>query len=241
MTLPRELHIRCAAIGQLSREWPEPVDSWLGLVERQELQRLRDGNRRQQWLAGRWLSKQLIGQLTDDAAGWSDLQILSRDDQGRGARPRIFIDSRELDWTLSISHTDRSVAVAVAATNHFTVGIDIVGRVPSSDGFSRLWFTPAERRWLNDDTDRRPQILWALKEAVYKAAHCGEEWDPRQVEVLPRASNHVDCSYRGELLCTVVVELRELDDQVLAIVCLPAACGVPSDEQNHNFSEMHHD
>jgi len=195
---------------------------WLGPQERRELDRLRDTGRRQQWLAGRRLSKRLIEPLVD-VDRVADIQILTRDGRGRGVRPRIVVDSRELQWTLSISHADRGVLVAVAPTNEISLGVDLAGEVPRGAAFARLWFTALERCWLNGDRGfpRRPRVLWALKEAVYKAANGGEPWNPRQIEVLSLASGGSRCMYRGRRLNPLALEVHDVDDCVAAIVCLP--------------------
>ena len=198
----------------------EASHAWLSAQEQREFERLHDPRRREQWLAGRWLSKQLLQEATG-VKNASRFEILTRDQRQRGVRPRMLLDSHILDWTLSIAHSDRGLLVAIAPSNVWSVGVDLVVDVPSHESFSRTWFTPLEHRWLQDDPQSRARTLWAIKEAVYKAAHVGEAWDPRQIEVSPRSAGQFECSYRGRRLERLGIELREVDAHLAAVACLP--------------------
>jgi phosphopantetheinyl transferase len=238
----------------LDRCPPEPQASldWLGTEEHREYDRLRDANRRRQWLAGRWLGKQLMLHAAGagDPADW---QILSRNQRGQGVRPQIFRGGRELDWTLSISHSGRGVLVALAPDSAMSVGVDLATSVPTSAAFRRLWFTPSEQRWLADDPRRRTRDLWAIKEATYKAAHAGEAWNPREIEVVPRGIDRFDCLYRGQRLRRLALNLHEIDDQLAAVACLPREGAITTrsrmsqfgdhrpTRQTSTFFETHHD
>ena len=129
---------------------PRNFDSlgWLNLAERIELDRLSHELRRRQWLIGRWLAKQLIQRAA--GAELSDIRILARDERGRGVRPQLRVAGQMLPWSVSISHSDRAVLVALAASDAQMVGVDLAdlrpARVPRSDaGFRRLWFTADEQ------------------------------------------------------------------------------------------------
>jgi phosphopantetheinyl transferase len=219
MTRPRAIMTRYASLDRWPLESQASLD-WLGTDELCEYDRLRDASRRRQWLAGRWLAKQLMLHAAgvDDLAEW---QILTRNAQGQGVRPQVFRRGHELEWTLSISHSDRGVLVALAPDPGMSVGVDLATSVPASAAFRRLWFTPSEQRWLADDPLRRTRVLWTIKEATYKAAHDGEAWNPREIEVLSRGIDCFDCVYRGQRLRRLTLKLHEIDQQLAAVACLP--------------------
>lgn len=197
--------------------------AWLGDRERCELDALRDPGRRQQWLAGRWLAKKLVSDYAD-CRQLSRIQILSRDDRGRGVRPRVVVESQEWPWSLSIAHSDQSVAIAAADLRCGVVGIDVAAAsLQADDGFCHLWFTPRERQWGDRDRSQRYALLWAIKEAVYKAINNGQAWSPREIEVCASGSSRFECCYRGRKLGRLNIELSARDDQVVAIVFLPRA------------------
>jgi phosphopantetheinyl transferase len=222
MTLPRDVFTSYATIGEALLGQPPQSNDWLAADERGELVRLRDRGRQSQWLAGRWLSKRLIAQAAG-VADLADIRILTRDERARGVRPMVFVGSRPLRGTLSISHSDRGVLVALAATNRFSVGVDLAESVERSEGFRRMWFSASERRWLAEDVERRMTILWAIKEAVYKAAHTGDTWDPRAIEVAPSVENQFRANYRGQSLDHAAIDVRDIDQHVAAIVVLASA------------------
>jgi hypothetical protein len=206
--------------------------SWLGADERAELGRLSDWRRRRQWLAGRWTSKLLIRREIDGFSNdgrcdvgehddFSEIQISTRDARGRGRRPFITIGGRELPWSLSISHSERGVLVALAATDQCSLGVDLASKAAHDAGFLRLWFTPGERCWIEADPSRRAAVLWAMKEATYKAYQSGEGWSPRKIEVRPLLHNRFACFFRDRLLRSLWTDVLDIDDQIAAVVCLP--------------------
>ncbi|NOX55314.1 MAG: 4-phosphopantetheinyl transferase family protein [Planctomycetes bacterium] len=157
-----------------------------------------------------WLAESFVfsadGQRPDIAAGprpatpghelhrVAELEIRSQDGHGRGVRPTVWLRTELQPWPLSITHGKRSVAVALSKNPGLRVGVDLVD-LPAGSGRAplcrpaqlRFWMTEAERRWL----DRRPEpwgplLLWALKEAAYKAAHADNEpFRPHAWEVVP--------------------------------------------------------
>ncbi len=202
---------------------------WLTLAERIELDALGHAPRRRQWLAGRWLAKQLIQRAIGDVK-LTDIQLLARDERGRGVRPRIRVAGRQLPGSVSISHSQCGVLVALAADSSVSVGVDLAELQPDGSaqfgaGFRRLWFTAGEQQWLDVDPIRDPTgrivKLWALKEAVYKACNAGEAFCPRQVEILPLNTDRFRCLYRGLKLAPESLAVRELDGHVAAIVQIP--------------------
>jgi len=225
MTLPLGVTLRYAALDQAVGLRAEPVEQWLGSEERGELDRLRDQGRRHQWLAGRAVAKQLIAEELG-IGSLADVQILTRDPRGQGVRPRILHRRHELRASLSISHTDLGVLVALAKTAWISLGVDLAPlELPVDDGFQRLWFTAFERQWIEHDPKKRAAIVWALKEAIYKAANDGQPWNPRQVELRARGRNEFECSHRGRPLVGLSIAMHQYDGQLGAVACLRRATG----------------
>jgi phosphopantetheine--protein transferase-like protein len=201
---------------------------WLTRAELAELARWRDAARRQQWLQGRRLAKQLIQHATG-ASSLLAVQVLSRDARGLGIEPRVTVnasdaDQQTTDWRLSISHSRRGLLLAVSPATAYRVGVDLVESAPSDEHFERTWFTARERRLLAGDRASRLALLWAIKEAVYKAANRGRSWSPRDVEVLAVDGDLVTCSYRGLALDFLKTDIRQLDGHTAVCACLPADC-----------------
>jgi phosphopantetheinyl transferase (holo-ACP synthase) len=104
------------------------------------------------------------------------------------------------------------------------VGIDIAAAsLQVDDGFCHLWFTPRERQWADRDRAKRCADLWAIKEAVFKAAGDGRGWNPREIEIIPQGTSGFEGTLRGRKLGGLQIELEAHDDQVVAIAFVPRA------------------
>lgn len=216
---PHPLVIRYSAGGRWLDDQLACPGEWLSSAEQSELALLRNPPRRLDWLRGRWVAKQLIRQATG-IARLADIGILTRSESGLGIRPRIFVAGGELPWSLSISHTLHGALAGLARSSEYAVGVDLVHGTARGSGFRQLWFSRGEQRWLQEAPSRRTTVLWALKEAVYKACNQGEPWRPQQIEVLP-SGDRFHCSYRGKSLCSLGIEVRSLDRHIAAVVCVP--------------------
>lgn len=161
-------------------------EDFLSPAEILRLTELRSPRRRLHWLAGRWLAKELIRGLTNaprpQPSRW---HIESRDGRGRPTRPRLFDNGHLLPWNLSISHSARSVYVAISVDERVRLGVDVTERQHLSEAFSRLWLAPAEQNWCNrDNADLLRCIVWSVKESCYKATRDDRPFRPRQVDCL---------------------------------------------------------
>ena len=193
--------------------------NWMSSAEIQELAEIRDQQRRIQWTLGRRMAKRMVGDLVL-ATEWSAVEILSRH-QGLGRRPQVRVDGDLVDWSLSISHTSRGVLVGLATNQEVSVGVDLATEVPADVQFRQMWFTPQEQRWLDEAPTTRTSILWALKEAVFKAGNTGQAWSPRQIQILPIDELTYQVTLFGHRLTLTSVDLRAIDGQTAATVCLP--------------------
>jgi phosphopantetheinyl transferase (holo-ACP synthase) len=181
---------------------------WLSTGERQVYARLADPRRRAAFLAGRILAKRLILfeyraalRLGAAVVHPTDVDIDSGLLRGQRECPRVKIAGQPLPWSLSLAHTQRAVLVALGRMPGVRVGVDLVEPVVLPRGFSEVWFTAAERRSLREGEPGLAATLWAIKEAVYKAAGAERPFTPRTIEVLP----HQRCGFVSRPVCTLAV------------------------------------
>ncbi|HSD51280.1 MAG TPA: 4'-phosphopantetheinyl transferase superfamily protein [Candidatus Methylomirabilis sp.] len=179
--------------GALRRAWAGcRGEGWLSNPEREVYAHLQDARRREAWLFGRLLSKELILDTLAAARcpGWAvdpvHIQVLSRDGLGRPTRPRVLLKGRLQPCSLSLAHSEQTVVVGLSQDGDMTMGVDLTPIQSPGVGFLDLWFTPRERAWIWSQSDQAPRwaaTLWAVKEAFYKATNRGEGFTPRRIEV----------------------------------------------------------
>lgn len=222
MRTDRALATDYLAFDQWNAQEIASVEASLGARERRELEHFTHPERRRQWLSGRYLVKRLLND-TPFVAATSSVEILSRDARALGTRPRVVVDSCELNTSISLSHNAHGVLACVS--REFAVGVDLIEPGVRSDGFYRLWFHDSERQWIDEDRANRGPLVWSIKEAVYKAVNQGEGWDPRAVEVdcCGDSFESAMVSYRGQLLDKAAIEWIDCDNQLAVIVSLSAA------------------
>jgi len=92
-------------------------------------------------------------------------------------RPVAFVSGLPAPVWLSISHVPGLVAAAVSTDAW--IGLDIVDPAEAGRGLD-IWFTPDELALAPDD-GRLRAVLWAAKEAAYKACRLDTEFRPRRV------------------------------------------------------------
>ncbi|MEX0793781.1 MAG: 4'-phosphopantetheinyl transferase superfamily protein [Pirellulaceae bacterium] len=189
---------------------------WLSEAEHSELVTWRDHQRREQWLAGRWIAKRLLC-LSTLSEELRRVEILSRTAAGLGSQPRVIIDGKRLDRRLSISHAGRSVLVGLGAP-HSKIGVDLALGVPHSERFRAAWFSPRENAWLGNSPGRRGPILWGLKEAIFKAQADGQAWNPRAVEVLAIENSLVYSELNGRVLTPLTAWIRPAEGGAATVV-----------------------
>lgn len=123
----------------------------LTLTEKIKLQKLK-GNRRREWLVGRWLLHQLTG-------GKSRIECLV-DEFGKP-----YLKNRQ--YEISISHSRELVAVYIDGVN---VGVDIQKIVEKVERIAHKYMRPVETKSLRKATRvEHLHIYWGAKEALYKA------------------------------------------------------------------------
>jgi phosphopantetheinyl transferase len=162
---------------------------WLSPEEHRVWSAMRSRQRQMTWLAGRVLAKQLLAACLTDGdrkiQSPTEIDIESRSATNRlGVRPRVSVRGEQLDWGLSIAHSNRGVLVAVAADA--SVGVDLVCSKECRRE-SLVWcFSAAERRWLAalPSHGHGAERLWAMKEAVFKACPTSQGFAPQRIEIV---------------------------------------------------------
>jgi phosphopantetheinyl transferase len=193
------------------------AESSLSLRERKELAAWKDADRRRAWLLGRMLAKRLIAERLGDGLRPAAIEILSRDAAGRVNRPRVWRDGCEQSWPLSISHSQRGALAAFSTADGVALGVDLAAPARLSAGFVRLWFTTREQDWLRGSDDPGTGCLvWAAKEALYKACNAGEGFGPTVVELFSNGQ----CRYRDRHFARDVLQSWTIDGQhaVMAVI-----------------------
>jgi len=118
-----------------------------------------------------------------------ELAALKRDDDGGSVRlaalmpsgrPVVLIDGISTDVSVSISHVQGLVGASLC--DDAWVGLDIVDPAEAGRGLD-VWFTPDELALMPDEHGILRALLWAAKEAAYKAAHLDTEFRPRTVTI----------------------------------------------------------
>ncbi len=206
-------------------------DDWLHPRELAEFSRLRDAGAREAWRFGRRLGKQLVLEALDGPSQpAATIAICSRNERRRSVRPAITIAEQFVPWSLSISHSERLVAAVLDTRPGFNVGVDVAIRQTFRPGFLRTWFFPSEQEWAQSGSPETASIIWAAKEAVYKALNNGESFAPHMVEIFVRdvelregeapaeLTFSLCARYRGrDVSSECEIECRTLDRDVVVI------------------------
>jgi len=108
-------------------------------------------------------------------------------------RPIAAVRGREALVGLSLSHAGGLVGAAVCAVGG--VGLDIVD-AESAGTELEIWLTSAELGMFRDH-GRRHAVLWAAKEAAFKAAGLDEGFRPRAVPIDRYGNDGYRWSVRG--------------------------------------------
>ena len=208
----------------LRRHWPIQTDNWLGGDEYEKYATFQHPRRQEAWLLGRILAKHLIQTAIGKTIQPRDIQIYTHDGLGQAIRPLIFLRGQLQNWSLSISHSNQSVLVAFSDNPETTIGVDITPIQKMSNSFVKTWFTPNERHWLacqQHQKQRQTCILWAIKEAFYKASHQGEGFAPHHIEVCIHSDKQYRVQYTGNTTIphpSVQISATVVNGETIAIV-----------------------
>ena len=142
--------------------------------------------RRDEWLLGRWTSKQLLRACDPGYADHSLKGILVRSEP-EGAPYLFFGESGRYPGCLSISHRDKIAFCAISPSSMLRVGADIELVEPRATVFVHDFFTAREADGVLQYQGRTRDILvtlvWSMKESALKALGKGLRIDTRKVEI----------------------------------------------------------
>ncbi len=180
--------------------------AWLSDSEQRAFATLADATRRDDWLLGRWLAKRILLETLSTnntvlpsaihpSSQLRRIEILPQSIGGLAARPMLVVDGSISEETISISHNDHGVMVAISEDPQVGVGVNLVSGDDSGDGFLRLWFTDQEQQWLRSRREFASRF-WGAKEATYKSLNQGERFHPRRLEVTQSNDNRWQCRDR---------------------------------------------
>lgn len=189
------VQLACAEVASLL---PAARD-WLSAPERSRLAQLRTAARREQFIAARWLARQVLARALGGTERDWELTAPHDAPPGVAGHPELF---------LSVSH---SGAWAACAVGRERLGLDLEAPRRQRDigGLVAVCCTPREQAWVGDD-EALFYAVWTVKEAWLKRR---QEWIAparlRQIEVA-REGNDAR-SWRGEgwtlaLCCAANVE-----------------------------------
>jgi 4'-phosphopantetheinyl transferase len=170
------IHLAVAQVDALVAAMPAPA-AWLSAAELTRLAQIRVPARRAQFLAGRWLVRELLN-LHRPGVAWS----MNAPPQG----PPQVLAPHGPAMHASISHSGAQVACAIAP---MPLGIDleVPRRARDIEGLVRTVCTAREQaRLATGDVSAGFYACWTLKEAWLKAR--GEDMSPgrlAQVDTMP--------------------------------------------------------
>lgn len=152
----------CRAIGDKELA---PYAAWLGASEAQRLMRFVRPGRRRQFVAGRALLRQSLGQLLGMPPATVPLV------EQPGNAPLLDLsDSAEVGF--SLSHSGHWVACAVSATSRLGLDVERIDASRSIELLAAHVFNAEQQAWLaSRPAANRPQnfyMLWSATEARFK-------------------------------------------------------------------------
>lgn len=217
-----EYHAVFSRIDPILADTPEAEQRFLSPDEVEQWRRIRDKRARNAWLAGRICLKVLWsrsgrGAFEGDSIAWPTMNVVSRNNQGKGVRPELDIHGKRIDRHFSLSHSDLSVLVVLSKHKNRRIGCDLVplgsfsGRsVPRHNPFI---FHESEQELIQKNL-HIGDYLWAVKEAVYKATSLDRPFVPLRWIVRGLKDDLFECrSADGSFIAST----RLLDGHVMAV------------------------
>jgi 4'-phosphopantetheinyl transferase len=167
----------------------DPV-TFLSSQELNQLAEKRFPKRRNEWLHGRWVAKQLL-HLQHPLCKKLPLTEIIIQREASGAPFACLEDGTRLPGSLSITHSSSLAASALELEVGCKVGIDLEKIEPREPGIFKTFFTVAEISYIQslpkEDLPEGVNLIWSAKEAVLKALGAGLSLDTRSIEIsLPR-------------------------------------------------------
>ncbi len=160
--------------------------NWLSPGELERYQSFRFDKRKQDWLSGRWVAKNLIFELIKEQNTF-ELKEISIGNHSAGD-PFVILREEILNGSLSISHRGGKSAAAFTSIPNISIGIDLELIEEKSEGFIEDYFNEGETKEVMSfakigKKDCLASLLWSAKEALLKAHQIGLRIDTREMEL----------------------------------------------------------
>jgi phosphopantetheinyl transferase len=203
----------------LAREFAGAERCWLHAQEREQLARFRSPERQASWLWGRVMAKRLLLAAIEDRhlSPWN-IRVDSRDAAERGTAPTAWLNGSLLPFQISVSHSGRFVAAAIAETGQAPIGIDVVDRAVAA---SLTQFQTANH-------GQCAVTQWAVKEAAFKCLPGSESFRPGRFEVERSDNLNHQWHYAGETSIRGAAHVIQHSQYVLAFATHQASSVTPS-------------
>lgn len=163
------------------RDSANDPEGLLDAGERERARGMREAAARQQFVAGRFLLRQLLGRYLG-----ADPRSLTFA-YGENGKPHLEGDREGGGIGFNLSHSARLVVAAFVRGAPVGVDVEALRPILRADLLSTRFFAPSETRWLQRlPPDRRERAflhLWTSKEAILKAMGTGLSVPLREVEV----------------------------------------------------------
>ena len=144
------------------------------------------------------------------------LEVVTRDERNRGISPRLAEDVRRG----SISHVPTAAVAAFPLNVADALGCDVVEFGAVKRNMLDLFFTDSERARLTDPdvwATEEQDVVWAVKEAAYKAVSRELPFKPNQIEVVAISPGNYRARVEGTEVSAFVVDR---DQQFATVVAL---------------------
>lgn len=157
----------------------------------------------------------------------SDLDLVTRNERGQGIPNEVHRFGERLALNVSLSHTADGILAAVSGSPESRVGLDLTRLADVVPENLKPWLTPNERDAIVPNDSESIATIWAMKEAIYKAACFDEGFSPLRIEAIPCQSRRAiettewQCRFFGRPIGRIAIKTWKLEGHVAAIVVLP--------------------
>ena len=145
------------------------------------------------------------------------LQVVGEQPDETTSRPVLLLDGLRTGLDVSITHTDDTVAAAVAESP-CRIGIDLAEVRGVSSGLQSMWMKDYEIHEIRDseDPDLTSAMNWSAREAAFKASDARDAFRPADWSVT-FGTDQIVCSYRGVIQPTRIQFFRLAGGPLLAV------------------------
>ena len=161
---------------------------------------------------------------------YASLDVGSRNELNRGVAPTLLdvevgyarrsTDTGDCGPRGSLAHVPTAAVAIYPLDPSDALGVDLVEFGSVRRNMLDLFFTESEREWLSEPdvwATKEQDVVWAVKEAAYKAVSRKSPFNPNQIEVIPASDGRYRACVEGIVLSAFVVERDRDRATVIAI------------------------